>query len=45
MSTMLHDKTEPFASVVNDNDRYGNSLQCRLSAVLVLDVDDEMGLR
>ena len=44
MSTMLQYKTVPFASVMNDNDRYGKGLQCRLSAVLVHDVDDQMGL-
>ena len=44
MSTMLHDKTMPFASPVNDNDRKGNGLQYHLSAVLAHDVDDQMGL-
>ena len=44
MSTMLHYKRVPFALRVNDNDRYGNNLHCRLSAVLAHDVDDQMGL-
>ena len=44
MSTMIHEKTVPFALPVTVNGGHGIGLQCQLSAVLPDGFDDEMGL-